>query len=311
MANDNRHELWQLQQFQVLPLEVKIMKSKQRVREWVDYYGIEGVYVSFSGGKDSTALLHLVRSIYPEAVAVFSDTGLEFPEVRDFVKTIENVTWVKPALTFRQVIEKCGYPVISKEQSEWIHRIRKGTGQKDFNRCMFGLMPDGEKTRFKIAEQWKYLLDAPFEIGSGCCLEMKKKPLKKYTKETGRVPIVGTMACESLLRRQHWLKAGCNAFDNKKPISAPLSFWLEQDIWDYLKEFNVPYSKIYDMGYLRTGCVFCAFGAHLDELPNRFQLLQKTHPKLWRYCMKSWEDGGLGMREVLEYLGIPYERFML
>jgi len=306
-----RHELWQLRQFQSLPLEVKILKSKQRIREWVEFFGLHHVYVSFSGGKDSTVLLHMVRELYPDAVAVFSDTGLEFPEIREFVKTIDNVVWVKPELTFRQIIEKCGYPAVSKEQAEWISRIRKGTKSlNQYNKAMNGVMPDGRPTRFKISAQWKFMLDAPFDIGSGCCYWMKKQPLKKYQKETDRRPILGTMACESMLRQQQWLKSGCNAFDNKKQVSAPLSFWLEEDIWEYLKETKIPYSKIYDMGYQRTGCIFCMFGAHLDAIPTRFQRLQTTHPKLWRYCMKPWEEGGLGMREVLEYIGIPYESFM-
>lgn len=65
------------------------------------------------------------------------------------------------------------------------------------------------------------------------------------------------------------------------------------------------------MGYVRTGCIYCMYGAHLDGLPNRFQRLQHTHPKLWRYCMRDWEAGGLGLRSVLEYIGIPYESFSL
>ena len=138
---------------------------------------------------------------------------------------------------------------------------------------------------------------------------MKKKPLKKYAHETGRVPIIGTMASESKLREKNWLKTGCNAFEAKRPVSMPMSFWLEKDVWEYLRKYQVPYCKIYDMGYERTGCVFCMFGAHLDAEPTRFQRLQKTHPKLWRYCMKDWETGRLGMRPVLEYIGIPYENY--
>ena len=82
-------------------------------------------------------------------------------------------------------------------------------------------------------------------------------------------------------------------------------------MWEYIRRYNVPYSKIYDMGYERTGCTFCMFGAHLDTEPTRFQQLQKTHPKLWRYCMRDWSAGGLGLRRVLEYIGIPYEAYML
>lgn len=206
-------ELWQLHQFQSLPLEAKIAKSKLRIREWMDHFGGD-VYVSFSGGKDSTVLLDLVRSEYPGVPAVFSDTGLEFPEIREFVKTVPDVTWVKPDMTFRQVIEKHGYPVISKEQSDWIYRVRCGNPQV-YQKNVLGIRPDGRETRFHISEKWRYLLDAPFQIGAGCCAEMKKKPLDRYAKETGRVPILGTMACESALRLQKWLLHGCNAFDNK------------------------------------------------------------------------------------------------
>lgn len=302
-------ELWQLTQMQHLPLEAKILKTQLRIREWYEHW--DGmVFVSFSGGKDSTALLHLVRSMYPDVPAVFSDTGLEFPEIREFVKTIPNVTWVRPEMSFRQVIEKHGYPVVGKEQAEWIYRIRQGNPEV-MEQKLYGVRRDGKKSRFRLSDQWQYLLGAPFKIGSGCCSEMKKKPLKKYAHDTGRVPIIGTMAAESKLRTQQWLRTGCNAFESKRPVSTPMSFWLEDDVWAYLRQNDVPYCKIYDMGYSRTGCIFCMFGAHLDDTPNRFQRLQQTHPKLWRYCVKDWDAGGLGMRQVLEYIGIPYEQCML
>lgn len=95
----------QLKYLQSLPLEEKIQKSVARIIEWYEAWGGQ-VAVSFSGGKDSTVLLNLVRKIYPEVPACFSDTGLEFPEIREFVKSIDNVIWVKPKLTFAQVIEK-------------------------------------------------------------------------------------------------------------------------------------------------------------------------------------------------------------
>ena len=54
----------ELKALQSLPLKVKVAKTKQRIREWVDRFGTDGVYVSFSGGKDSTVLLHIVREMY-------------------------------------------------------------------------------------------------------------------------------------------------------------------------------------------------------------------------------------------------------
>lgn len=107
-----------LQMMQAAPLSVKVRMTQRRIREWVDEFGTDGVYVSFSGGKDSTVLLHIVREMYPNVPAVFVDTGLEYPEIREFVKTFDKVEWLKPKLTFRQVLEKFGYPFISKEVSE-------------------------------------------------------------------------------------------------------------------------------------------------------------------------------------------------
>lgn len=311
-TQNDRHTISDLYQMQSLPLEIKVRMTQRRIRDWVEYWGEDGVYVSFSGGKDSTILLDICRRMYPNIVAVYSDTGLEFPEIREFVKAKDNVVWVRPELTFRKVIEKCGYPCISKEQAEWIHRIRLGQkNTRDIQKYFYGIRTNGQPSRFKISERWKFMLNAPFDIGAGCCNEMKKKPIAKYAKETGRVPIVGTMACESSLRTSNWLRYGCNAYDNKKATSAPLSFWTDADIWEYIRTYDIPYCKIYDMGYVRTGCIFCMFGVHLDSEPNRFQRLQRTHPQLWRYCMKPWDKGGLGMREVLEYMGVPYENFML
>ena len=123
----NKHTIQELHQWQGLPLSVKIKMTMERVRAWVNEYGEDGVYVSFSGGKDSTVLLDIVRNRcgYKDVPAVFVDTGLEYPEIREFVKTFENVEWVKPKLTFKQVIQKYGYPFMSKEISESVQGARK------------------------------------------------------------------------------------------------------------------------------------------------------------------------------------------
>ena len=108
MTND------QLKILQALPLDIKIRKTEIRIREWYEHWG-GNVYVSFSGGKDSTVLLDIVRRLYPDVPAVFSDTGLEYPEIKEFVKTFPNVTIVRPKHSFKEILTKYGYPIISKE----------------------------------------------------------------------------------------------------------------------------------------------------------------------------------------------------
>lgn len=121
----NKHTLSDLQQMQSLPLTAKISMTQRRIREWIDEYGEDGVYISFSGGKDSTVLLDIARKMYTNIKAMFVDTGLEYPEIRNFVKQFDNVDWIKPKITFRQVIDKYGYPFISKEISECVYGARK------------------------------------------------------------------------------------------------------------------------------------------------------------------------------------------
>ena len=116
----SKHEISELHQLQALSLNEKVERTKARIRQWVEYWGLDHVYLSFSGGKDSSVLLDIARSMYPEMKAVFLDTSLEFPELREFVNTFDNVEYLKPKMNFRQVIEKYGYPVISKEVSECV-----------------------------------------------------------------------------------------------------------------------------------------------------------------------------------------------
>lgn len=303
-----------LKTMQSWDLNRKIRVTQTRIIEW--YEKFEGkVYISFSGGKDSTVLLDLARRIYPDIEAVFVDTGLEYPEIRNFVKTIDNVVWLKPEMNFKEVIFKYGYPVVSKEQSAFIQEYRTTKSEKLKNTRW-----NGNKYKMgKISEKWKYLVDAPFPIGDKCCDVMKKSPAKKFEKKTGKVAIIGTMAQESLQRKSNWLKNGCNAFDKKRPTSQPMSFWTEQDVLEYINKYNLTYASVYgkiiknEEGLLqttgcdRTGCVFCAYGCHQEKEPNKFQKLKQTHSKLWEYCMKPVSEGGLGMREVLEYIKVKVD----
>lgn len=290
----------ELKTLQGLSLSDKIPRTERLIQEWYEAFNGE-VYVSFSGGKDSTVLLDLVRRSYPEVPAVFADTGLEYPEIRSFVKTIENVKWLRPKKTFFEVINTYGYPVVSKTVSRYVEDLRSGINNEATKKLrLTGYNSKGRHSpSMKLPAKWLYLVDAPFKTSNRCCDVLKKEPMHRYEKETGQKPITGTMASESSLRTVAWKRNGCNAFN--RGVSAPLSFWTEQDIWLYIRQRGLAYSDIYDKGEVRTGCMFCMFGVHLDKGENRFQRMRKTHPKHYDYCMET-----LGIRKVLEYLKVEY-----
>lgn len=336
-----KHTIGDLKQMQSLPLTAKIRMTQRRIREWYDHWdGL--VYVSFSGGKDSTVLKHIVDSMYDDVPSVFVNTGLEYPELQKFARAQKNVVVLRPEMRFDEVLRRYGYPVISKRVSAYVATAKRNPDSK---RAKW--LRGEEPTIFVTGGKWTHLIDSPFPISAQCCAEMKKKPAKKYGKETGRKPMTGQMAWESINRQNEWMKNGCNGFGMESPISNPLSFWTEQDILHYIKRFNVPYCPVYGeivvdtnpefagqtniidllgdyqptdklktTGCDRTGCIFCMFGCHLEKTPNRFQRLKETHPRQYQYCIGGGEmvDGqlqpnkdGLGLAKVLDYIGVKYD----
>lgn len=300
-----------LKQMQSLPLEQKIIMSKMRIRQWHEHY--EGsVCVSFSGGVDSTVLLHLVRQEFPDVKGVFVNTGLEYPQIVKFVHTIENVDIVRPKMSFREVCQKYGYPLISKETSRKIEEIRT-TKSEHLRNIRLG------KTGSKLgalSNKRAFLLDAPFKISARCCGALKKQPLYEYQNKNNVFPFVGVMAEESLIRQQSYVRYTCNAFDLKKPQSRPLMFWSKNDVLEYIEKFHIDYcraiygdivtdaqtGKLKTTALQRTGCTFCMFGVHMEKYPNRFQRMEKENPALYDYCINK-----LGLGKVLEYCHIPYK----
>lgn len=282
--------------------------TKRRLKQWhIQYNG--NVYLAFSGGKDSTVLKDILQDIFPDVPAVFCNTGLEYPEVKKFAMSQNNVKVITPKMMFKEVISRYGYPVISKEQSSYIADIRNTKSEYIRN-----LRLNGNKTKsYKLSEKWKFMLNAPFKISDKCCKIMKKEPFIRYERETGSKGIIATMTDESSLRLNTWLRFGCNAFNAKRPLSRPMSFWTEQDVLQYIVEHNLKIASVYGeikqkengeyytTGVKRTGCMFCMYGVQ-NETPNRFQIMQRTHPKQYDFCMNT-----LGLKNVLSYMNIPFK----
>lgn len=273
-------------------LESKIIQTKYLIKCAVIEFGLDKVYISYSGGKDSTVLSHIAKSMYPNILHLFANTTNEYPE------TIEHIQWEKKVngtniitvipkdihgeiWTFKKVVAKYGYPMFSKRISNAIrtyqHALSKRTkanSQEYINR------------NFKKYEKYKNL-----PISDKCCDKLKKEPLRRKAKELGlECTILGTLASESYQREKDWLEYGCNVFHERKDNqSRPLSFWTDEDILEYIKKYNVKISKLYEMGYTRNGCMYCGFGVHLEpDGHNRYQKLKETHPSHYSYFISNF-----------------------
>lgn len=202
-------DVQELQERQRWSLKQKIDHSLFTIETYISRTNGQ-CYVAFSGGKDSSVLLDLVRMIDPTIPAVFVNTGNEYPDIIKFVRHLRddkgyNIIELHPKMTPRQVWAKYGFPLISKAQAEYIDRWRKNPKYAAIQQARaaqrgwsFG----------KVSDRWKYLIIEPYATSKECCTILKKNPSKKYAKETGRHPIIGTMASESDLRRTEYINRG-------------------------------------------------------------------------------------------------------
>lgn len=344
-----------LKRLQQLPLEQKINLSLRRIEQFYKRFNGQ-VYISFSGGKDSTVLADLVWSLFPDIVAVFSNTGLEYPEIVTFVRKkskTHNVIEVKPKKTFNKVINDSGWAVVSKVQSmalnrcaSAINRLRDAVTIKEHNEAYRALdyrlngrinKKTGKKENAGVvSKKHQYLINAPFKISERCCDVLKKNPFKNYNNSSGKKPFIGTMAEESKLRTDDYIEHGCNMFNKKEPQSAPMSFWTEQDVLEYIVKYKVDYcDKIYGdivatkphlqmdifgapdekqeyktTGEKRTGCMFCMFGLELETKANngenRFTRMAKSKNKKHRDIHHNLMHG-LGGKHVCEFMNLPWK----
>lgn len=292
----------ELKERQGWTLEQKIDHSLGTIDQFISRLNGQ-VYVGFSGGKDSTVLLDLCRIIKPNIKAVFCNTGNEYPDIVRFVRELKNtegynIDIIYPKLKPKEVFEKYGFPLISKETSDVLWRIKHRPNTLHARRGL-GLMKGQTKYNGIVAEKWLWLKDEDFDVHCKCCDKLKKEPFHKYEKDNNLYPILGVMASESSLRQTSYIRqGGCNTFGENggKIKSLPLSIWLEKDIYEYIERYNLKIADIYNKGAKRTGCMFCMYGAHFKD-DNRLELCYKLYPKFYKMFM-SYTNNGIEYREA-------------
>lgn len=332
----NRTELKMLQ---ALPLDIKVKRTERRIEEWISYHGLDKCYLSFSGGIDSVVLLHIIKKRMNINIdTVFANTRQERMEIVNFIKTLPGITWIKPNMDIKEIITQYGYPVLSKETSLKIYKLRNYNLDPKYRNY---LLNGDERGKYgKLAEKYKYLLNADFMISNICCKKLKKDTFRNYEKKNKKIaPITGELADEGQSRTDEYLRFGCNAFNRKSGFkSTPLAFWTKNDILQYVCENKLEYASCYGEIVIdsyktlpsgkkipnykttkesRTGCVACAFGVQFEKSDNnRFIRYKQDNPKHYEYIMGGgkyndkglWvpSEKGLGFNHVLNYLGIPH-----
>lgn len=273
------------------PYEVKLERTKNNIRTFVDALGIENVYVSTSGGKDSAVLVDIAKKLYPNIKLIMFNTGLEYQCTIELAKK-QDAEIMQPKYSWKKIGEEIGYPVVSKEVSERINQ-----GKKTPNGIVMAFFCG----MFPVPNVWLHFFDdkiVDFKISKKCCDYFKKKPAK----ETKLNPMIATRTEESRLRQCAWKRTGCNAFalDYSSGKSTPLALWTSKDIERYIAENNVELSDLYTKyGAKRTGCMMCPYGSQYDG--HRFDMLKKLEPKRYEFFMNT------KLKEILALQGTEIE----
>lgn len=287
---DIKYRRENIKRFMGLSYDEKLEWSKIRIKEFLTKY--PNATVSFSGGKDSSVLLHLVRSIKSDVVAVFSDTGVEYQEIYNHVNNTENVIWKTPIKNQERVWIEDGYPIFSKATSLKIDRILNSKKRKTFGGAIGLYTKIG--SIHKLPKQAIPFLDRdfwPFSVSDKCCHYLKVATCGSNVC-INEPSFVGMRVEESKTRAQSWVSTGCNVY-GKNAKSSPIAIWNDGDIDKYIRENNVPIAKCYkNFGgdFTRTGCKTCPFGVKFETRylkQNRFEKLKEIEPDYYNNMINN------------------------
>lgn len=357
------------------PLDRKIERAMEVIQEAVSLSKHQ-IAVAFSGGKDSTVLLHLMKYHFPELRpwVIFANTGIEYPESLRFARKMgKEIAGDQFVEAMPEKLEEDGLKYqAQKEVLEWlvqsgrVGEVLKEDGKlkstrtleqaatpemwDDFRKRNLVWRKGTRKSYWWCCDQYgfpllgksKSKLDAKrinidcflrfsesasespelmeyyrmlrhVKISQHCCKELKKVPSERAQAEHDvDVIFKGLMGTESRTRKISFITRGYIIKSHRDHLPdgdafyhvSPMATWSDDDVWEYIRHYNVPYSPLYDMGYrdsrgvehkiARNGCMGCATGIAFAD--NSIAMLRRTHSTAWEAVMHA------GMAEQLRTL---------
>ena len=257
-----------------------IKKEKRAIEILKTFQPDEPYYGCYSGGKDSDTIYILSKLAGINVEFHHNLTTVDAPETVNYVRSHDDIIIDKP------------------ERSMWRLIVDK---------------------KFPPTRLYRY-----------CCEELKERG------NVGRIKITGVRWAESAKRRERQglvvLRGGVSAAENaaaenaaayrlnkyggvilnddndeerrtvemcyrtRQTLVNPIIDWTDDDVWAYIRDRHLRLPDIYDKGVVRTGCMGCGFGAHID--PSGIEALRRLWPKMYEMIM-NYENHGVTYREAL------------
>ena len=303
-------------------LDKHVTEAMHRIEEL--YYETDGkCYVSFSGGKDSTVLLALIKlcediyTIPKDAIpAVFANTGIEMGVTIDFVKWVKenyysSLITIRPSVSFDWVLKTHGKPIKSKLKSQYLAKWQKGKRTRTVVQNLVEGKTNAGKTAYqiKLYDKDAHMLhdDFPIMPSEKCCAYLKKKPFADYAKRNGikgqmtgmRLGEGGAREMNANVRKLSGFKI-CTSVDKKGFIKkAPIIDWDDEDVDDFIARYKVPLSRAYtEYGFHRTGCMACPFAR---DVGKNLQYLHTNEPNRYKAAMHWLKDVYIAQNVILPF----------
>ena len=246
------------------------------IRDTINKYGEENFYLSFSGGKDSTVVHHLLDMTLPDnkIPRVFINTGIEYNDIVSFVKELAKedgrFTIINPTQNIKQMLERVGYPFKSKEHSVMVNEWQ--LGHRNTKKMKSYLADTRSKYECPKILRYQFTDDFNLKVSAKCCMELKKKPVKKWQKENNRPINITGMQREEGGERTH---IDCIMIKNGKlvkfhPLAKVTGEWED---W-YIRTNNIRLCKLYyePYSFFRTGCKGCPFSLSLSTVRGNAEI---------------------------------------
>ena len=262
-----------------------------KIKSMNDLYDLENrSYISFSGGKDSTVLHHLIDEALPgnNIPRVYINTGIEYKFVVEFVKelaeTDKRIIIIKPENNIQTILKTYGYPFKSKEHSLYLSVYQNSGNTKTVEKYL-----NRKDTRFACRDDLKYQFTPEFNlhISNKCCYKLKKDVISAWYKKNDRpITITGMRSGEGGLRAT--LK-GCSVFNDKELVKFhPLQPLDEGFITWYISERNIKLCRLYypPYSFKRTGCKGCPYSTDLQE---QLDMMAMYLPEEKKQCEFIWK----------------------
>ena len=213
-------------------------EAVEYVREKASSFDITDMFISFSGGKDSTVTADIVmRALQtPKILHIFGDTTLEFSETEEYVKRYKK--------SHPQT------PIISSRNKE-----------KDFEQLCQLVGPPSRVMR------WCCTI---FKTGA-----IQRKISSVFRNKNRILTFYGIRRSESSSRNKYERESESPKITKQITVS-PIIDWLDFDVWLYILQTQIDFNYAYRLGYARVGCWCCPNNSVWSEFLSRIYMPQQS-----------------------------------